>query len=185
MTRLTLVTEIPAPYRIPLFNALAERLTLRVIFLRDRNPERPYAGHHGERRFDWHTLGGSELTVRGRWIVLSHGLLRRLRGSDVVVVGGWNQPAFWLAAAWCKLRRVPLVVWVESTSADRRSGRLEPAKRRLLGAIDHFIVPGRASQAYLLALGIPASLVAVRLGGFRIVPSAGNCSRPAGRVLIP
>lgn len=161
MTRLTLVTEIPAPYRIPLFNALAERLQLRVVFLRDSNPERPYEGHHDERRFEWHTLRGAELTVRGRWVVVNYGLLRRLRGSDVVVVGGWNQPAFAAAAVWCKLRRVPLVVWVESTAADQRSGRLEPAKRRLLRAVDRFIVPGEASRAYLDALGVPAPSIVV------------------------
>jgi glycosyltransferase involved in cell wall biosynthesis len=161
VTRVTLVTEIPAPYRIPLFNALAERVHLRVLFLRDRNPERPYEGHHDERRFEWHTLGGAELTVRGRWVVVTHGLVRRLRGSDVVVVGGWNQPAFWGAAAWCKLRRVPLVVWVESTAADHRSGRLEPAKRRLLCKVDRFIVPGEASRAYLDGLGVPAGAIAV------------------------
>jgi glycosyltransferase involved in cell wall biosynthesis len=161
VTRLTLLTEIPAPYRIPLFNALAERLHLRVVFLRDSNPERPYEGHHDERQFEWHTLGGTELTLRGRWVVLNLGLLRHLHRSDVVVVGGWNQPAFWVAAAWCKLRRVPLVMWVESTGADHRSGRLEPAKKHLLRAADRFIVPGEASRAYLDALGVPASAIAV------------------------
>jgi glycosyltransferase involved in cell wall biosynthesis len=161
LTKLTLVTEIPAPYRIPLFNALADRLPLRVVFLRDTNPERPYEGHHDERRFEWHTLRGAELTVRRRWVVLNRGLRRHLRDADVVVVGGWNQPAFWEAAAWAKLRRIPLVVWVESTAADHRSGRLEPAKRRLLRAADRFIVPGEASRAYLDALGVPASAIAV------------------------
>ena len=52
MTRLELVTEIPAPYRIPLFNALAERLDLHVLFLRERNPDRPFDLHREELDFD-------------------------------------------------------------------------------------------------------------------------------------
>jgi glycosyltransferase involved in cell wall biosynthesis len=185
VTRLTLVTEIPAPYRIPLFNALAKRLQLQVVFLRDSNPERPYEGHLDERRFDWRTLRGAELTLRGRWVVVNRGLLRRLRGSDVVVVGGWNQPAFWEAAAWCKLRRIPLVVWVESTSADDRSGRLEPAKRRLLHGVERFIVPGEASRAYLDALGVPAAAISVAPNAVDPeIFSSGRRTRDDGRVRI-
>jgi glycosyltransferase involved in cell wall biosynthesis len=185
VTRLTLVTEIPAPYRIPLFNALAERVDLHVVFLRDSNPERPYAGHVDERRFDWHTLRGAELTLRGRWIVVNHGLLRRLRGSDVVVVGGWNQPAFWAAAGWCKARRVPLVVWVESTAADDRSGRLEPAKRRLLGSVRRFIVPGEASRAYLAGLGVPESAISVAPNAVDAgIFSSGTRTRDDGRIRL-
>ena len=185
MTRLTLVTEIPAPYRIPLFNALADRLNLRVVFLRDRNPARPYEGHEDERRFEWHTLGGAEFTVRGRWLVLNHGLLRKLGGSEAVVVGGWNQPAFWEAAAWCELRRVPLVVWVESTAADHRSGKLEPAKRHLLRAVDRFIVPGEASRAYLDGLGVcPAAISVAPNAVDPAIFSGGRRTREDGRLRV-
>ncbi|MBV8395966.1 MAG: hypothetical protein JO064_06870, partial [Actinobacteria bacterium] len=58
LTRVTLLTEIPAPYRIPLFNALAARIDLRVVFLRDRHPERPYDLHRDELEFDWRVLPG-------------------------------------------------------------------------------------------------------------------------------
>ena len=52
MTQLALLTEIPAPYRIPLFNALAERIDLRVHFLRAHQPSRRYALHAEEMRFE-------------------------------------------------------------------------------------------------------------------------------------
>ncbi len=83
--RVVLLTEIPAPYRIPLFNALAERVDLRVLFLAAQNPDRPYRLHEEEILFDWDVLPGRDLTVRGRWIVLNHGVARRLRGADVVL----------------------------------------------------------------------------------------------------
>jgi glycosyltransferase involved in cell wall biosynthesis len=154
MTRVTLLTEIPAPYRLPLFNALAERVDLDVLFLRDRQPDRLYDAHVEERRFRWSVLRGRDVTLRGRWLVVNAPVARRLRAADAVILGGWNQPAFWEALAVCRLRRVPVVVWVESTAGDRRSGRLEGLKRRLLALPAAFLVPGEASRTYLRALGV-------------------------------
>src|SRR5205085_11692483 len=140
VTRAVLLTEIPAPYRIPLFNALAEQADLHVVFLRERNPERPYALHRDEFRFASHVLRGRDFSMRGRWIVLNVGTTRALEGlrPDVVIVGGWNEPAFWTSVTWAKLRRVPTILWAESTRSDRRSGRLDGLKRMLLRQLDAF-----------------------------------------------
>lgn len=157
--RLALLTEIPAPYRIPLFNALAERVDLRVLFLAERDPRRPfYEAHADERRYDHRVLGGPRLRRGGRWLVLSRGVLRELARfrPDAVAVGGWHQPAFWLALAYCRLRRVPLLVWIESTARDARSeSRVLALARSLLlrGAAGAF-VPGRASEEYARSLGV-------------------------------
>jgi glycosyltransferase involved in cell wall biosynthesis len=161
--RLTLLTEIPAPYRIPLFNALAERVDLTVLFLRESNPERPYRLHGEEFRFRWRVLPGRDATVAGRWLVLNRRVASTLRRAqpEALVVGGWNQPAFWTALAWARLRRVPAVLWVESTGRDERSGRLERAKRVALQRAAAFVVPGQASRSYLEALGIPSERISV------------------------
>jgi glycosyltransferase involved in cell wall biosynthesis len=161
LSRLALLTEIPAPYRIPLFNALAERLRLSVLFLRARNPERPYALHADELRFEWEILPGRDLIVRGRWLVLNWGVARRLRSADAVLLGGWNQPAFWAALAWTKARGVPVILWVESTGRDRRSDRLESARRAVVRAADAFVVPGSAARDYLVRLGVSAARITV------------------------
>lgn len=154
MTRLTLLTEIPAPYRIPLFNALAERVELKVIFLAARHQQRPYRRHESEFAFSRLVLPHRDVTIAGRWLVLNRGIREALVGSDVVLIGGWNQPAFWQALVWAKARRVPVIAWVESTERDRRSARFEPMKRSVVRLIDAFLVPGRASYAYLRSLGI-------------------------------
>ena len=161
MTRVVLLTEIPAPYRIPLFNALAERLDLRVLFLRERNPERPYELHADELRFDWSVLPGFDVTVRGRWLVLSRGVVRALRGANAVVLGGWNQPAFWTSLAWCRARAVPAILWSESTEPDRRSGRHERLKRTMLRIPASFVVPGVAARSYLERLDVASGRIVV------------------------
>src|SRR5262249_3612092 len=150
-------------YRIPLFNALAERVELKVVFLRATNPDRPYGSHADEHRFAAEVLPGRDLTVAGRWLVLSRGVRAALRRAnpDAVLLGGWNQPAFWAGGRWARRRPVPIALWVESTGRDARSGRLEPAKKALLRAASAFVVPGSAAHDYLRGLGIAEGRIAV------------------------
>src|SRR5581483_456242 len=75
--------------------------------------------------------------------------------ADVVLVGGWNQPAFLEALASSRKRGVPAILWSESTGRDERSGRHEPVKRMLLRRFDGFVVPGTAARDYLTSLGVP------------------------------
>jgi glycosyltransferase involved in cell wall biosynthesis len=185
VTRIALLTEIPAPYRIPLFNALAARAELTVLFLREAHPERPYRLHEEELRFAWHILPGRHVLTGRWWIVVNRGVLRELRraGPDVVLLGGWNQPGFWLALAWARLRHVPTILWVESTGRDRRSGRFEGAKSALLGQAGAFLVPGRASAEYLQALGVEPSRIVVAANAvdpaiFRTAPPREPHERP-------
>jgi hypothetical protein len=48
--KIALLTEIPAPYRIPLFNALAttDGVELEVLFLAERDPRRQYPVYEHE-----------------------------------------------------------------------------------------------------------------------------------------
>lgn len=165
MTRLALLTEVPAPFRTPLFNALAERVELDVLFLAEHDPRRAYGLEPEAYRFRYGVLPGLGLTRSGSWIVVNVGASRALRRArpDVVLVGGWNQPAFWGALAWARRRGVPVVAWVESTARDARSGAVatERAKRAFVRRCEAFVVPGRASAAYLRSLGVQPERIAV------------------------
>ena len=167
VTRIVLLTEIPAPFRNEPFSALAaeQGIDLHVLFLAVADPRRSYRLYPEEMRFAWRVLPGRGVMRGGFWAVANLGVLGallRLR-PDVVVVGGWNQPAFWQAALYAKVLRRPLVTWVESTARDRRRGRgpLELAKRAILAASAAFLVPGRASADYVRSLGIAPSRVVV------------------------
>jgi glycosyltransferase involved in cell wall biosynthesis len=156
--KLSLITEIPAPYRIPLFNALADRVELRALFVAERDPRRPfYEPHEEEWRAERLVLPGWQLSRGGRWVVLSRGVvgdLRRFR-PDAVGVGGWNEPAFWQALAYCRVRKVPLLVWVESTARDARSEArpLRLARSAMARAASGAFVPGTAAADYARSLG--------------------------------
>ncbi len=188
MTRVSLLTEIPAPFRIPIWNALAGRegIDLELVFLALHQPNRPYQLHRGEWRFAWRVLPGARPTIAGRWLAVNRGAARAVAGADVVVVGGWNQPAFWQAALVARLRRRPLVLWVESTARDSRSGQAaaSAAKRRLVASADAVLVPGSASAAYADELGARRVVVApnaVDLSLFREAVRAARSDREALR----
>jgi glycosyltransferase involved in cell wall biosynthesis len=183
--KIALLTEIPAPYRIPLFNALATLpdVELDVVFVAERDPRRQYPVYEDEFSFRSRVLAGRGLTARGRWVVFSRGTTRALDqiDPDVVLLGGWNQPAFWSGIRWARRRRRPVVLWVESTKRDERSGNplLERLKRQAIDAAAAFLVPGRAAREYVESLGVPPECVAVApnavdLSIFRVQPDRSD-----------
>jgi glycosyltransferase involved in cell wall biosynthesis len=163
--RVLLLTEIPSPYRLPLFNALAERVELRVLFLGERDPTHPYPIYPDELRFDSRVLPGWRFVRGRRWIVLSRGVSAELRDfqPDVVIVGGWNQPAYWQAAFYSRRSGHGLIGWVESTPRDLRTHAriLEFAKRLHARYYTVCLVPGRASADYARSLGVPEGRIVI------------------------
>ena len=165
--RIALLTEIPAPYRIPLFNALAdtEDVDVRVLFLAEHDPRREYRVYEEEFHFDRRVLRGVGAVARGRWVMFSRGTRRELDAfdPDIVLLGGWNQPAFWTGLRWARKHGRPVVLWVESTLHDERSGSivLERLKRRAVGAASGFLVPGRAALEYVESLGVSPDRIVI------------------------
>jgi glycosyltransferase involved in cell wall biosynthesis len=160
--RLVIVTEIIAPYRIPVFNALAERkeIDLHVVFLSENDATlRQWRVYKDEINFRYEVLPSWRQRF-GRYNVL---LNRRVFSSlnkiapDAVLCGGYNYLASWQTAGWARVHGVPLLLWSESTALDRRHGHrpVEFMKRRFLNLCAAFVVPGRSAAQYLKDLGIP------------------------------
>jgi glycosyltransferase involved in cell wall biosynthesis len=111
-----------------------------------------------EFRFARRVLKGVGAVARGRWVVASRGTRHELDdfNPDIVLLGGWNQPAFWTGLRWARRHGRTVVLWVESTLYDERSGSLvlERLKRRAVSAASAFLVPGRAALEYVESLGV-------------------------------
>jgi glycosyltransferase involved in cell wall biosynthesis len=186
--RLLTVTEIPAPFRVPLFNALASQpeVELLVAFLAEHDPRRNYRVYREEFAFEDVVLPGRSLRRGSRWVMLTRGLRRVLRSfsPDVVVVGGWNQPAFWQAL----LAARPSLLWVESNASDSRTAP-DAVRRLALRLASGFLVPGRASRAYLEALGVAGGRIfdapnAIDFGVFAQRVAAERADRDALRARL-
>jgi glycosyltransferase involved in cell wall biosynthesis len=159
--RLVILTEIIAPYRIPVLNALAQRpeVELEVVFLSENDPTlRQWKVYKDEIKFKYHVLPAWRQRL-GKYNLLINrevrSTLSRIK-PDVVLCGGYNYLASWSAAYWARLHHVPLLLWSESTAWDRRHGYrlVEFMKQRFLKLCTGFVVPGRSSLTYLTNLGI-------------------------------
>jgi len=159
--RLVIITEIIAPYRIPVFNALAlrEEIDLHVIFLSENDPSlRQWQVYKDEIKFQYDVLPSWRRRFGKYNVLLNGGVLSALSkiNPDVVLCGGYNYLASWESAWWAKVHRVPLLLWSESTASDNRRGHrlVEFLKTRFLNLCRAFVVPGKSSLQYLKKLGI-------------------------------
>ncbi|MFZ0293976.1 MAG: glycosyltransferase family 4 protein [Candidatus Sulfotelmatobacter sp.] len=159
--KLVIITEIIAPYRIPVLNALAqlEEIQLEVIFLSENDPSlREWKIYKDEIKFDYRVLPSWRQRLGRYNLLINRGVHAALSGIEpnIVLCGGYNYLASWSAARWARSHRVPLLLWSESTAWDRRRGYplVEFMKARFLKSCAAFVVPGRSSFEYLTDLGV-------------------------------
>jgi glycosyltransferase involved in cell wall biosynthesis len=165
-TKLVIITELMAPYRIPVFNALAlqPEINLEIIFLSENDPTlRRWLVYKDEIQFRYSVLPSWRRRIGKYHLLLNRRVRATLNGArpDVLICGGYNYLACWTAARWARRHHVPFFLWTESTASDRRNVRLvvEILKKKFLNFCAAFVVPGKSSLNYLKELGIGESRV--------------------------
>jgi glycosyltransferase involved in cell wall biosynthesis len=166
--RLVIVTEIISPYRIPLFNALAQNpdVDLHVIFLGDTDPKlRQWQVYKQEINFSYQVLPSWRKRIGKYNALLNFGIQKALEQSapEVVLCGGYSYIASWQALRWARRNRVRFLLWSESNLQDmrRRYRFVEFLKKQFLKRSDGFVVPGRSALEYLRAQGIGESRISI------------------------
>src|SRR5204863_8944301 len=110
VTRVTVVSPEPTPYRAPLFDRIARRMDLTVVYA-----ARTVAGREWTVPLQHRAVFLRGARVPGVRKLLRHdypvtpGVVPALARSrpDVVVVSGWSTFASQTAVAWCRALRVP------------------------------------------------------------------------------
>lgn len=168
MKRMVLITELIAPYRIPVFNALARReeIDLHVVFLsRTDSSQRQWRVYEEEIQFSYEVLPSWRRRVGKFNVLLNRGMAESLRkfAPDVIVCGGYNYVSSWQALRWAKRHRVPFVLWSESTGQDSRNKHapMEFLKSQFVKSCDGFVVPGQSAREYLLSLGVRSDDISI------------------------
>src|SRR5579872_6968584 len=166
--RAVILTEIIAPYRNPVFNALAARddVDPHIIFLSETDPGlRQWRVYKDEIKFSYQVLPARRHRFGKFNLLLNTGAAAALRRAlpEAVVCGGYNFLAYWQAGLWANRNRIPLLLWSESNSADMRTEYppVEFLKKRFIQMCSGFIAAGKASRDYLLQLGAPEGTVLI------------------------
>src|SRR5215204_2979643 len=160
--RVTVVSPEPTPYRARLFDAVAARpdIDLTVIYAAETVAGRTWTVEPRHRAVFLRGVGvpGAKLVLRHDYPI-TPGVLRALSSArpDCVVVSGWSTFASQAALAWCRARRVPYLLIVESHDQDQRStwrravkgAVVPPIVRRAAGVL----VTGTLARRSMLARG--------------------------------
>lgn len=167
--RCVIVPPAPAPYREPLFRALATRMELSVVYQSQAQPSWDQASGWSAADHDYpatHLRSWQRARAGRTPIVWSRGLERALRRAapDCVVVSEYG-PASLRVLAWCRRHRRAYVIFTECTS--EIDPLLSPAQlalhRRLALAADGVIAVSSQARARLEAFGVQSERIAVAL----------------------
>jgi len=161
--KVTIVTNIISPYRVPLFNRLSKEddLDLKVIALAEKEANREWQIAKEQIVFDYHVLPGFHKFIRSKEIPihLNWGLWKALRRykPDVVITSGYDAPAYWEAFLYCKLFKKKFILWNGTTLLSTRTtgGFIGQAKRFIIRGADRYVTYGTKAAEYLESLGAP------------------------------
>lgn len=195
-TRVAWVTNMAPPYRRPVWTAVAQSVDLRVVLLesddqtaRDQNNRgTDWLASHGKSRGYGLSAARTVRLRRGeaRYYMCSpRTALSVVKGADVVVLGGWESPAYWFirAAAWA--RRVRCVGFYESieSSTRHRGGAVGWIRRRWFRSLAAVVTPGASATATLTNMGMARSRIFEGFNAVDVVSfhRAGAASTMPGR----
>lgn len=166
--RLLILTEIIAPYRIPVFNALAarEEVDLHVIFLSETDCSlRQWRVERERIQFSYEVLRSFRRRIGKFNLLLTNAVAATLERNnpDVILAGGYNYLAMWQARRWARRRAIPLLLWSESNARDKRRNLwwVEFAKRRFIRSCQAHAVAGSSSAEYIKSFGVETEKIFV------------------------
>jgi glycosyltransferase involved in cell wall biosynthesis len=177
-SRIVWITSVAAPYRIPVWRALAQWAAFEVALTVP--DDRVGISASSNRAADWRSTNYPDVrfiplrTMRAKWrgrplyYLLPKSRLRSMRALDAVLIGGWEAPAYWQVLALGKLCGVRTIAFYESTPASHRfqRGPVAAARRFFLKRVDAVVVPGVAARDGLLKMGVAPNKIFV---GFNAV----------------
>ena len=173
--RVFFLTNVPAPYRLPVFEALAEHVDLTVFFCEAQDPARPWEVDLRSERVCYDLLSTRRLSLPGGMAVIwNPGLRMRLRRTpfDVYIAGEnfTSFPAVLSVLKAAQRRNRPFVVWSEAIDTPYASGHfLSNAYRRwLYRRTDAFIAYCQKAKEYLVRRGVSPDRIN---SGLQVIPA--------------
>jgi glycosyltransferase involved in cell wall biosynthesis len=177
--KVALFANIPAPYRVPVYDRLAKHLgaDFRVIYMTDASAAVPVAARatvreqsallHSHVFLSGHTLTRDRSKHGGRDLHLRYGVLRELRSfePDVVITGSFNPPmlAAWLYALCTRTKHVALTdSWLDSERGLTALHRF--ARRAVYSSSSAFIGASEKSWALFQRYGARRNFFKAPLG---------------------
>jgi len=174
MKKVLLITNIPTPYRIPLFNELHEQLRaanreLMVVFSNESYERRQFTIDKNDFKFKYEILDGGTFTPgkdKEFTFFLYKGLWKTLRQvrPDHIIVSGFS-PATILVSLYKILYRTPFSIWSGSIlAAGRKNSFGRTLSRKILvSQANSFVAYGSKAKTYLEQLGAKSDKISIAI----------------------
>ncbi len=150
------LTNLPAPYRFPIWDQMSKAVDLKVVFLLKKKNWRNWPEPIGR---DWkHSyLSLNSLQVSEYDIIPSfRGVKAILKNIDVAIIGGWESPIYIQAILKAKKKSIKVIQFYESTSDSHRfkSGPIPFIRKLILKKADSVVTISESSKEALIMMGI-------------------------------
>ena len=155
-SRILWLTNLPAPYRFPIWARMAESFDLKVVFLLGEKNWRNWTVPDGKFWKHEHLSLKSKNIMEFDLIPSIRGAKKILQNVDLLVLGGWESPFYIRTLFLAKRRRIPVIKFYESTQDSHRFKNLIIRKIRssILSQADFIVTAGSASTKAVEAMGI-------------------------------
>lgn len=166
-TKVFIIHNIIAPYRVPLFNKISSwrGIDLEVLFYAKTEKNRAW-NVPKNLNFKYKIIPGLNLWLRNRAVYIKPYLFFYLlkRNPEYVIVGGFSFAAL-LALLYCKIFNKRLLLWSDATPfSERTTGKIRNAIRRILVRNSSaFIASGTEARKYFISLGAYPEKVAISI----------------------
>jgi glycosyltransferase involved in cell wall biosynthesis len=180
--RLVWAMNVAPPYRLPVWEELAQRLDLEVWLLAPKGQTRRWVVPQS-RNFAVRILGTFGVH-RGDNVhyVLTRPLGRTAPLPDVLILPGWDSPAAWQMLWWAKRRGVQTLAFNESTLDSRRhaAGLVNLARQLYFRQVDGVLTVSPGSTAAVLAAGVPRNRIkeVVNAVDMEAIPAPSSTESP-------
>jgi len=163
-----LLTEIIAPYRIPVFNKIAELYNgeFLVIFLAKTVVGRSWKIDTEKIHFNYEVAKGFVFKRLNSdffpYLFNPFVFLRLIKLSpDVIIVGSYQHPTYFLALFYAKLFKKKFILWCESHGygITKYNCITNSLKKFFIRKCDGYIVPGEAAYEYILSFGVKSDRI--------------------------
>ena len=169
-----LLTNTPAPYRLPVFAALGEEVELTMLYCEPRQPDRLWQVDVADTAVPHQFLPNRTLPLPGLPLTFNPGFGQLLRQTrfDLIVAGEnfSHFPAVLTAQRAARRQNKPFVLWSEAIDTAYASGHFVSNlyRRWLYGRTDVFLAYSNAAKQFLLRRGAQAEKI---FRGYQVVPA--------------
>jgi glycosyltransferase involved in cell wall biosynthesis len=155
------LTNLPAPYRFPIWARIARELDLKVAFLLKEKNWRNWSVPK-EVNWKYRFLSLNSKRLQEFDLVASiRGSEKILEGINLVILGGWESPFYWRILQVAKNRDIPIIQFYESTQSSHRFNNILIRRIRssIFSKADFIVTAGSASTKAVEAMGIASQKI--------------------------